>query len=67
MAGPVELRGIDPRRLGEPIESVVPRQRVRPLVQKALDGLFLSHPVIEPYNKPVRPPDALSEDGVGQP
>ena len=32
MAGPVEHRRIDPRRLGEPIKWKVPGQRVRPFV-----------------------------------
>ena len=42
MAGPVELHGIEPRRLGKPVEREVPGQCVRPFVAEHLDGLRIA-------------------------
>jgi hypothetical protein len=65
MAGPVELYGIDPRQLGQPIKRKVPSQRVPPFLQQTFNGLRLPHLVIEPHDKPVPPPNALPENRVG--
>ncbi len=67
MAGPLELHGVEAGRLGESVERVVLRQRVRPFVAEHLDGLWLAHLLVEPDDKPLPPPDGLPEDCVGEP
>ena len=67
MAGPVELRGVEPRHLREPVEGEVPGQGVRPLVAEHLDGLRFTQVAVELDHEPFFPPNALSQDSVRQP
>ena len=47
MGGPVKIFGIEPRRLGEPIEGKVLGQRVCSFVAEHLDGLRLAQIPVE--------------------
>ncbi len=55
MAGSVEFHWIDTRHLSDPVEGVVPRQRMRRFVAEHLDGSWLTKIAIEQVN-----PAALS-------
>ena len=55
MAGAVELHGIDPRRLGQPVERKVPSQCVRPFVAEHLDGLRPTKIAVELDHEPLLP------------
>ena len=67
MAGPVELRGVDAGRTSQPVERVVPGQRVRPFVAEHLDGLRLTKIAVELDHKPLIPTKALAQDRFGEP
>jgi len=67
MAGSLELHGVEAGRLGEPVERVVPRQRMRPLVAEGIGRLRLAHVLVEPDDEPLPPPNALPEDRVREP
>ena len=58
MAGPLEDDGVCVGCVDEPIDSEVPGQRVRPLMAEHLDGLRLSHVLVEPGHEPLPSPDA---------
>jgi hypothetical protein len=67
MAGPVELRRVDAGRPSQPVERVVPCQRVRPFMAEHLDGLRLTQVSVEMDHEPLFPPKALAQNGFGEP
>jgi len=67
VAGAVELRAVDAGLLGEPFEGIVPCQRVRPFVAEDINGLRLTHPVVEKDHEPLPPENALAQESFGEP
>ena len=67
MTGAIELRGVDAGRASQPVERVVPCQRVRAFMAEHLDGLWLTQVPVEIDHEPLFPPKALAQDRFGQP
>ena len=67
MARAVELRRVDAGRPRQPVERVVPCQRVRSFVAEHLDGLRLAQVPVEMDHEPLFPPKALAQNGFGGP
>jgi len=67
VGGSVKIVGIEPRRLGEPVEGKVLGQRVRSFVAEHLDGLRLTQVPVEVDHEPLIPPKALAQDRFRQP
>ncbi len=67
MASPVELHGVDIGSPRQPVERVVPGQRIRPFVAEHLDGLWRTQFPIEVDHEPLFPPKALAQNSFGEP